>query len=40
VVDAQGKREARFAPVMDATLKGPDAVFGLLRTYRRSDKDS
>jgi hypothetical protein len=33
VVDAEGKREARFAPVMDATLKGPDAVFGLLRTY-------
>lgn len=33
VVDAQGKREAHFAPVMDATLKGPDAVFGLLRTY-------
>jgi hypothetical protein len=33
VVDAEGKREARFAPVIDATLKGPDAVFGLLRTY-------
>jgi hypothetical protein len=33
VVDAEGKREARFAPVMDATLKGADAVFGLLRTY-------
>jgi hypothetical protein len=33
VVDAEGKREARFAPVMDATLKGPDAVFALLRTY-------
>ena len=33
VVDAEGKREADFAPVMDATLKGPDAVFGLLRTY-------
>jgi hypothetical protein len=33
VVDAQGKREARFTPVMDATLKGPDAVFALLRTY-------
>jgi hypothetical protein len=33
VVDAEGKREAHFAPVMDATLKGPDAVFGLLRTY-------
>lgn len=33
VVDAEGRREARFAPVMDATLKGPDAVFALLRTY-------
>jgi hypothetical protein len=33
VVDAEGKREARFAPVMDATLKGPDAVFALLHTY-------
>jgi hypothetical protein len=33
VVDTEGKREARFAPVMDATLKGPDAVFALLRTY-------
>ncbi len=33
VVDAEGKREARFVPVMDATLKGPDAVFALLRTY-------
>ena len=33
VVDAEGKREARFAPVMDGTLKGPDAVFALLRSY-------
>src|SRR5215813_1143891 len=33
VVDAEGKRDARFVPVMDATLKGPDAVFALLRTY-------
>jgi len=33
VVDAEGKREASFAPVIDATLKGPDAVFALLRTY-------
>ena len=33
VVDTEGKRDARFAPVMDATLKGPDAVFALLRTY-------
>jgi hypothetical protein len=33
VVDAEGKREATFVPVLDATLKGPDAVFALLRTY-------
>jgi hypothetical protein len=33
VVDAEGKREASFAPVIDAILKGPDAVFALLRTY-------
>jgi hypothetical protein len=33
VVDAEGKRDTHFAPVMDATLKGPDAVFALLRTY-------
>jgi hypothetical protein len=33
VVDAEGKREASFAPVIDATLQGPNAVFALLRTY-------
>ena len=33
VVDPEGKRDATFVPVMDATLKGPDAVFALLRTY-------
>src|SRR5262252_250964 len=33
VVDAEGKRDAGFAPVIDATLKGPDVVFALLRTY-------
>src|SRR5215471_18898944 len=27
VVDAEGKRDATFVPVMDATLKGPEAVF-------------
>ena len=32
VVDAAGKREASLAPVIDATLKGPDAVFALLRS--------
>jgi hypothetical protein len=31
-VDAEGKREASFAPVMDAPLQGPDAVFALWRT--------
>src|SRR5215471_18785002 len=33
VVDAEGKRDTSFAPVIDATLKGPEAVFALLRTY-------
>src|SRR2546426_894179 len=33
VVDAEGEREASFAPVIDATLKGPDVVFALPRTY-------
>jgi hypothetical protein len=33
VVDAEGKRDVSFAPVIDATLTGPDAVFALLRTY-------
>jgi len=32
VVDAEGKQESRFAPFIEATLKGPDAVFALLRT--------
>jgi hypothetical protein len=33
VVDAEGKQESRFAPFIDATLQGPDAVFALLRIY-------
>ncbi len=33
VVNAEGKREASFAPFIDATLKGPDAVVALLRSY-------
>lgn len=33
VVNAEGKRDTSFAPVIDATLTGPDAVFVLLRTY-------
>jgi hypothetical protein len=32
-IDAEGKRAASFAPVIDATRQGPDAVFALLRTY-------
>src|SRR5262245_37588181 len=32
VVNAEGKREASFAPCIDATLTGPDALFALLRT--------
>lgn len=32
VVDAEGKREASFAPVIDATLQGPDTGFALLRS--------
>src|SRR2546428_10822634 len=32
VVDAEGKQESRFAPCIDATLKGPDAGVALLRT--------
>ena len=32
VVDAEGKRDASFAPFIDATLKGPAAVFALLRS--------
>src|SRR5712691_9845036 len=32
VVDAGDKRDTSFAPVIDATLTGPDAVFALLRT--------
>src|SRR6266705_3228175 len=33
VVDAEGKREASFAPFIDATMQGPDAVFALLQSY-------
>jgi ribosomal protein L32 len=33
VVDAEGKQESHFAPFIDATLQGPDAVFALLCTY-------
>jgi hypothetical protein len=33
VVNAQGKLDPQFAPFIDGTLNGPDAVFGLLRYY-------
>jgi hypothetical protein len=33
VVDAEGKQESHFAPFIDATLKGPDVGFALLRLY-------
>ncbi len=32
VVEAEGKQASRFAPCIDATLTGPDAVCALLRT--------
>lgn len=33
VVDSQGKLEKQFAPFIDGTMKGPDALFALLRYY-------
>jgi hypothetical protein len=33
VVDAEGKFERSFMPVMDANIRGPDALFALLRSY-------
>ena len=35
VVDEEGKIEREFAPVLDGTLKGPDAVFQLIEFYLR-----
>ena len=32
-VNAQGKVDRSFAPFIDASMKGPDAVFSLLRFY-------
>ena len=32
-VNAQGKVDKTFAPFIDATMKGPDATFSLLRFY-------
>jgi hypothetical protein len=34
-VDAQGKMDRGFTPVIEGTLKGPDAVFGLLAYHLR-----
>ena len=33
VLDAEGKMERSFMPIMDAILRGPDALFELLRSY-------
>jgi hypothetical protein len=33
VVDEEGKIDRSFTPVLDGTLKGPDAVFGLIQQY-------
>ncbi|MFQ5592333.1 MAG: hypothetical protein ACE5HE_14320 [Phycisphaerae bacterium] len=33
VVDASGRRLKSFVPLMDATLKGPEALFKLLQSY-------
>jgi len=32
-INAQGKTDKTFAPFIDASMKGPDAVFSLLRFY-------
>ena len=33
MVDEEGKIDRSFTPVLDGTLKGPDAVFGLIEQY-------
>ena len=33
VVDEDGKMSSEFTPVLDGTLKGPDAVFALIASY-------
>ena len=33
VVDAEGKLERSFMPIMDALIRGPDTLFTLLRSY-------
>jgi hypothetical protein len=32
-VNADGKKDASFLPVIEGTMKGPDAVFGLIKFY-------
>ena len=34
-VDANGEKDATFLPVIEGTMKGPDAVFGLIKFYLR-----
>ena len=36
VVDARGKLEKSFAPLIDGHLQGPEALFGLLQAYLQS----
>lgn len=36
VVDEEGRIDRSFTPVLDGTLKGPDAVFGLIERYLSS----
>jgi len=36
LVDEEGKIDRSFTPVLDGTLKGPDAVFGLIEQYLSS----
>ncbi len=33
VVNEEGRMERKFCPFIDGTMKGPDAIFGLLRFY-------
>ena len=33
VVNKKGRMERKFCPFIDGTMKGPDAIFGLLRFY-------
>jgi len=36
IVDAQGKQEKSFSPFIDGHIKGPDALFQLLKGYLKS----